>query len=33
MKVIIVEGKKDKEKLLNILDEPVEIICTYVNIG
>lgn len=28
-KVIIVEGKKDKEKLLQILDEPVEIICTY----
>ncbi|MFC4767856.1 toprim domain-containing protein [Effusibacillus consociatus] len=28
-KVIIVEGKKDKERLLQILDEPVEIICTY----
>lgn len=27
-KVIIVEGKKDKEKLLQILDEQVEIICT-----
>lgn len=27
-KVIIVEGKKDKEKLLEILDEQVEIICT-----
>lgn len=28
-KVVIVEGKKDKERLLQILDEPVEIICTY----
>jgi toprim domain protein len=28
-KVIIVEGKTDKEKILDIIDEPVEIICTY----
>ncbi len=28
-KVIIVEGKTDKERLLQILDEPVEIFCTY----
>lgn len=28
-KIMIVEGKRDKEKLLQILDEPVEIICTY----
>lgn len=27
-KVIIVEGKSDKERLLQILNEPVEIICT-----
>ncbi|GAX90277.1 hypothetical protein EFBL_1903 [Effusibacillus lacus] len=27
--MIVVEGKKDKERLLEILDEPVEIICTY----
>lgn len=28
-KVIIVEGKTDKKRLLDILAEPVEIICTY----
>ncbi|RKD22975.1 hypothetical protein BEP19_12145 [Ammoniphilus oxalaticus] len=28
-KVIIVEGKTDREKLLRILNETVEIICTY----
>jgi len=28
-KVIIVEGKTDRERLLQILAEPVEIICTY----
>ncbi|GAB7386867.1 toprim domain-containing protein [Bacillaceae bacterium] len=28
-KVIIVEGKTDKERLLQILDEPVHIVCTY----
>lgn len=28
-KVIIVEGKTDKERLLKILSEPVRIICTY----
>lgn len=28
-KAIIVEGKTDREKLLEVLDEPVEIICTY----
>lgn len=28
-KVIIVEGKTDKERLLEVLDEEVEIVCTY----
>jgi toprim domain protein len=28
-KVIIVEGKTDKTRLLEIVTEPVEIICTY----
>lgn len=28
-KAIIVEGKTDREQILRILDEPVEIICTY----
>ncbi len=28
-KVIIVEGKTDKEQLMRVLDEQVEIICTY----
>lgn len=28
-KVIIVEGKTDRERLLQILDEPVEIICSF----
>lgn len=28
-KVIIVEGKTDRERLLQILDEPVQIVCTY----
>jgi len=28
-KVIIVEGKTDKERLKEILDEPVEILCSY----
>ena len=28
-KVIIVEGKTDKERLEEILDEPVEILCSY----
>lgn len=27
--IIIVEGKTDKERLQKILDEPVEIYCTY----
>lgn len=27
-KVIIVEGKSDKEKILDLIDEPVEVICT-----
>jgi toprim domain protein len=27
-KVIIVEGRSDKQKIANILNEPVEIICT-----
>lgn len=29
LKVIIVEGKTDREKLLHILNEEVQIICTY----
>lgn len=28
-KVIIVEGKTDKERLERVLDEPVKIICSY----
>lgn len=28
-KVIIVEGKTDRERLLQIVDEPVKILCTY----
>lgn len=28
-KVIIVEGKTDRERLLSLLDESVEIVCTY----
>ncbi|WP_088186781.1 toprim domain-containing protein [Desulfosporosinus sp. FKA] len=32
-KVIIVEGKTDKQRLQEILDEPVEIACTYGTIG
>lgn len=28
-KVIIVEGKTDRQQLLKVLDEPVEILCTY----
>jgi len=29
LKIIIVEGKTDREKLLKVLNERVEIICTY----
>ncbi|MGC4377488.1 toprim domain-containing protein [Fictibacillus sp. Mic-4] len=32
-KVIIVEGKSDKDKLISILSEPVEIICTNGTMG
>jgi toprim domain protein len=28
-KVIIVEGKTDRERLLTVLDEPVRIVCTF----
>ncbi len=28
-RAIIVEGKTDRQKLLKVLDEPVDIICTY----
>jgi toprim domain protein len=28
-KAFIVEGKTDREQLLKVLDEPVDIICTY----
>ncbi|HBV88851.1 toprim domain-containing protein [Desulfosporosinus sp.] len=33
MRVIIVEGKTDKQRLLQLLDEPVEIVCTNGTIG
>lgn len=33
MRVIIVEGKTDKQRLEQILDEPVEIVCTYGTLG
>jgi len=33
MRVIIVEGKTDKERLLQLLDEPVEIVCTNGTLG
>lgn len=29
VKVIIVEGKTDKERIEQLIDEPVQIICTY----
>jgi toprim domain protein len=32
-KVIIVEGKTDRKRLLELLAEPVEIICTYGTLG
>lgn len=32
-RVIIVEGKTDKNQLERILDEPVEIVCTYGTLG
>ena len=32
-RVIIVEGKTDKQRLQQILDEPVEIVCTYGTLG
>ena len=32
-RVIIVEGKTDKQRLLDVLDEPVEIACTYGTLG
>jgi toprim domain protein len=32
-RVIIVEGKTDKKRLEQILDEPVEIVCTYGTLG
>lgn len=28
-KILIVEGKTDRERLLEVLDEPVKILCTY----
>ncbi|AET67661.1 small primase-like protein with Toprim domain [Desulfosporosinus orientis DSM 765] len=33
MRVIIVEGKTDKQRLEQILDEPAEIVCTYGTLG
>lgn len=32
-KIIIVEGKTDKERLMEILDEPVEIVLTHGTLG
>lgn len=32
-RVIIVEGKTDKQRLYKLLDEPVEIACTYGTLG
>ena len=32
-RVIIVEGITDKQRLLQLLDEPVEIACTYGTLG
>ncbi|HET7627546.1 MAG TPA: toprim domain-containing protein [Bacillales bacterium] len=32
-KLIIVEGKTDKEKLLPLLNEPVQIVCTHGTVG
>ncbi len=32
-KVIIVEGKTDKQRLQQLLDEPVEIVCTNGTLG
>ncbi|KYD18674.1 hypothetical protein B4135_2292 [Caldibacillus debilis] len=32
-KVIVVEGKTDKRKVLAVVDEPVEVICTNGTIG
>lgn len=32
-RVIIVEGKTDKQRLQQLLDEPVEIACTYGTLG
>lgn len=32
-RVIIVEGKTDKHRLQQLLDEPVEIACTYGTLG
>lgn len=33
MKRIVVEGKTDRDKILALLDEPVEIICTNGTVG
>ncbi len=32
-KVIIVEGKNDKDRLMQVLDEAVDIVCTYGTLG
>ena len=32
-KVIIVEGMTDKKKILQVINEPVEVICTYGTLG
>lgn len=33
MRVIIVEGKTDKQRLEQVLNEPAEIVCTYGTLG
>ncbi|NGP46340.1 toprim domain-containing protein [Bacillaceae bacterium SIJ1] len=33
LKVLIVEGKTDKEAIQKVINEPVEILCTYGTIG
>ena len=32
-KVIIVEGKSDKKRVKQVIDEPIEIICTHGTMG
>lgn len=32
-KLIVVEGKTDREKIVRLIDEPIEIICTHGTVG